>query len=163
MAPLTGEGSGSSDYFQDDDPEFLKALSEVKLPGDPSSSPSELSPPPCAQPPRRSVASQKRQRDTDDEDEDDTPRSHRNTHNVLASIDDDEKKSEYMNNYTYGASRFGEFGEYMTRKRAKLQVQNADMDDGEGLAGLPGSRIFQGLQIYVSTLFESVSRARRIV
>jgi hypothetical protein len=27
----------------------------------------------------------------------------------------------------YGASRFGYFGEYMRRKRAKLQIQNTDI------------------------------------
>lgn len=47
----------------------------------------------------------------------------------------------------YGASRFGHFGEYMRRKRAKLQIQNASMDteaSGEGK-----SSIFKGISVYV--------------
>ena len=67
-------------------------------------------------------------------------------HEVLASV---EEKDSYMSTYTYGASRFGGFGEYMTRKRAKLQIQNAEMtNEDEGV-----SKIFSGLQIYVCTKF----------
>ena len=47
----------------------------------------------------------------------------------------------------YGASRFGHFGEYMRRKRAKLQIQNESMDvetSGEGK-----SNIFKGISVYV--------------
>ena len=43
----------------------------------------------------------------------------------------------------YGASHFGQFGEYMRRKRAKLQIQNA------ALAQTEDSGIFRGLSIYV--------------
>lgn len=46
----------------------------------------------------------------------------------------------------YGASHFGQFGEYMRRKRAKLQIQNAV------LAQTEDSGIFRGLSIYVEWL-----------
>ena len=46
----------------------------------------------------------------------------------------------------YGASRFGEHEEYMRRKRAKLQIQNSQLEDDS-------SAIFQGLAIYVSFSF----------
>jgi DNA repair protein REV1 len=43
----------------------------------------------------------------------------------------------------YGASHFGQFGQYMRRKRAKLQIQNAI------LAQTEDSGIFRSLSIYV--------------
>ena len=45
---------------------------------------------------------------------------------------------------TYAASRFGHFGEYMRRKRAKLQIQNAHWEDQDHC-----KQIFRGLAIYV--------------
>ncbi|KAI0263775.1 hypothetical protein BC834DRAFT_971141 [Gloeopeniophorella convolvens] len=61
----------------------------------------------------------KRARHSSDEDEDAIDSS-TNSRSELAG--------SYAESDTYGASRFGEFGEYMRRKRAKLQIQNADMD-----------------------------------
>jgi hypothetical protein len=52
---------------------------------------------------------------------------------------------------TYGASRFGEFGEYMRRKRAKLQIQNAEMGDTQREKA-SGSQLFKDLSIHVGTL-----------
>lgn len=49
---------------------------------------------------------------------------------------------------TYGASRFGEFGEYMRRKRAKLQIQNVEMGDTQR-GKVSGSQLFKGLSIHV--------------
>jgi hypothetical protein len=59
------------------------------------------------------------------------------------------RKAQYLEDdgTIYGASRFGNFGEYMRRKRAKLQIQNASMDteaSGEGK-----SNIFKGISVYV--------------
>ena len=74
-------------------------------------------------------------------------------HQVLSSVD---AKESYMNTHTYGASRFGQFGEYMSRKRAKLQIQNAEItneDDGASSS----NKIFNGLQIYVRIVIESIS------
>ncbi len=59
--------------------------------------------------------------------------------------------SSHLDSDTYGASRFGEFGEYMRRKRAKLQIQNSEMGDTpRGKAS--GSQLFKGLSIHVGTL-----------
>jgi DNA repair protein REV1 len=50
----------------------------------------------------------------------------------------------------YGASRFGQFGEYMRRKRAKLQIQNANLEGSVEVGNK--STIFYDLAIYVSSL-----------
>ncbi|KAF8307292.1 DNA repair protein [Clavulina sp. PMI_390] len=47
----------------------------------------------------------------------------------------------------YGPSKFGGFGEYMTRKRAKLQNQNTSIQDGVG-SGKP--LLFKGVQVYIN-------------
>ncbi|KAJ6620397.1 hypothetical protein B0H10DRAFT_2207916 [Mycena sp. CBHHK59/15] len=44
----------------------------------------------------------------------------------------------------YGHSHFGEFGEYMHRKRAKLQIQNSE------IVPTASSQLFKGLAIYVN-------------
>lgn len=46
---------------------------------------------------------------------------------------------------TYGPSRFGGWGEYMRRKRAKLQNQNAVMQE----ASLYKAQLFGGIRVYV--------------
>ncbi|KAF9234509.1 hypothetical protein BU15DRAFT_89977 [Melanogaster broomeanus] len=51
------------------------------------------------------------------------------------------------NDEIYGASRFGDFGEYMRRKRAKLQIQNADLETD---SNEEKSNIFKGLSVYVN-------------
>ncbi|KAG5650978.1 hypothetical protein H0H81_010325 [Sphagnurus paluster] len=50
------------------------------------------------------------------------------------------------NDDIYGESRFGEIGEYMRRKRAKLQIQNAELES----ANRSGSTLFNGLSIYIN-------------
>ena len=59
----------------------------------------------------------------------------------------DEVAGDYLNSHTYGASAFGGFGEYMTRKRAKLQVQNQTLTS-ESVPEIT-SNIFRGIGIYV--------------
>jgi DNA repair protein REV1 len=54
-----------------------------------------------------------------------------------------DNEQEYMNSNAYGASTFGGFGQYMARKRAKLQVQNSTLNESDA------SNIFRGLAIYV--------------
>ena len=168
MSSLTQDSNHSSDYF-DDDPEFLKAINEVEIPGDVVVRPSNsVSTPPLAQAPRLDTAEHmesnqlldddqppppnqcalKRQRSPDDDlyaDEDGMQ-----YHSVLNAVDgrNGEEAGSYLDSHTYGAARFGGFGEYMTRKRAKLQVQNEEVageEDGTGQR----SKIFNGLQIYV--------------
>lgn len=58
----------------------------------------------------------------------------------------------YLDSDTYGASRFGDFGEYMRRKRAKLQIQNAEMGGSTRMAINPTSKLFSGLSIHVGLL-----------
>lgn len=77
-----------------------------------------------------------------------------NYHQVLSSVDVQES---YTNSYTYGASRFGHFGEYMSRKRAKLQIQNAEITAHEDEGASSSSKIFNGLQIYVRISTNSIS------
>ena len=50
----------------------------------------------------------------------------------------------------YGPMRFGDFGEYMRHKRAKLQIQDADLRDKK-LEFSDKPKIFKGLAIYVSS------------
>ncbi|KAI9433918.1 DNA repair protein [Lactarius indigo] len=59
--------------------------------------------------------------------------------------------SSHLDSDTYGASRFGEFGEYMRRKRAKLQIQNAEMG-GTPRGEASGSQLFKDLSIHVGAL-----------
>ena len=70
------------------------------------------------------------------------------THVFQPTPDDPE-----ANTVVYGASSFGGFGEYMRRKRAKLQIQNAQI-------GASSGGIFKGLEIYVSTNIFAYARLR---
>ncbi len=158
MSQLTQNSTNSSDYF-DDDPEFLKAITEVPLPQ--AATQDELEEPSLAQPrkiddepPPLNQRHLKRARSSEDLDFQDEGT---NYHGVLTSVADGGADA-YLESHTYGASRFGEFGEYMSRKRAKLQLQNAEMDVDEDDADR--SKIFRGLQIYVG-LLRSVSRSLR--
>ena len=62
---------------------------------------------------------------------------------------DDSGTGSYMDSDAYGASRFGGFGEYMRRKRAKLQIQNTEMGDTTTTVVASTSKLFSGLSIYV--------------
>ncbi|KAF8955572.1 hypothetical protein BDZ97DRAFT_279612 [Flammula alnicola] len=134
--------TNSSEYYDEDDSQFLEALGTAILPGDlplesvnhesgiePDNSPmsEELEPPPPTQP------SLKRPRSPDPEELD--------SQRVAVAAGDD----------IYGASSFGGFGEYMSRKRAKLQIQNAQMAQfaEEGSEGAK-TQIFTGLAIYIN-------------
>ncbi|KAK7688879.1 hypothetical protein QCA50_007570 [Cerrena zonata] len=158
MAATNTQSTASSDYFEEDDPEFLEALSHAVLPGDivtHNDDTSNLTPGfPTTQP----KPNLKRPRSPDlDEPEDlhESPVHHR----ILSSIDDDKTKSGYLNSDTYGAATFGGFGEYMARKRAKLQVQNTELQD----IGTT-NKIFNGLQIYINGWTEpSVQDLRQLI
>lgn len=151
--------SASSDYF-DNDPGFLEALAAVPLPeGDPNivshfgtqdvSDDANLQSPTSSvgdnAPPSTQPGLKRRRADGSDEEME----MHGTTqHAVIASVDQDTSKSTYLTSNTYGASHFGNFGEYMNRKRQKLQIQNTEMDGDKHQSS--SSRIFRGLQIYVS-------------
>ncbi|KAH9890493.1 DNA repair protein [Cubamyces lactineus] len=165
MSQLTQNSTHSSDYF-DDDPDFLKAISEVPLP---EAAQEEPEAPPLAQrprdddddPPPLTQRYLKRPRSPDDFDVEDGSQYHGALTSMVEREDD--LDASYLNSHTYGASRFGEFGEYMTRKRAKLQIQNAEMVvDDEDSGGR--SRIFRGLQIYINGWTEpSVQDLREMI
>ena len=141
------QSTASSEYFEDDDPEFLDALSRTVLPGDIVQTNDAVKgtenftaePLPPTQP-RRNL----KRPHSPDLDKPDGLYQSQNHHKVLASIDDDKEKSEYLNSDVYGASKFGDFGQYMARKRAKLQIQNAELQEPQ-----TSNKIFSGVQIYV--------------
>ncbi|KAF5373889.1 hypothetical protein D9758_000797 [Tetrapyrgos nigripes] len=58
------------------------------------------------------------------------------------------RESEDDRGDVYGAAHFGDFGEYMRRKRAKLQLQNAGIAGDETLEQAP--QIFKGISIYIN-------------
>lgn len=128
--PIAYAGSNSSDYFEPDDDSFLDALQNAVLPGDIEKdiiSDAGHDSDELEAPPS-TQPSLKRQRDLYED-----------------KVDDAED--------TYGAAHFGDFGEYMRRKRAKLQIQNTDMSQGD--SGNK-SNIFQGLAIYVSVVYLAI-------
>jgi DNA repair protein REV1 len=129
--PLPVSRSSSSDYFERDDPQFLDNLLHMKLPGDASSSKSSQG---------------STSRDIEKHSQRSLKRS-RSPSFPLTQTEPSPGADGYMEpdadeEDTYGASRFGGWGEYMRRKRAKLQIQNSQLDATSG--------IFQGLAIYVS-------------
>ncbi|KAF9533654.1 hypothetical protein CPB83DRAFT_873629 [Crepidotus variabilis] len=142
MSTVAPVSQSSSDYYYgDDNPEFLKALENTVLPGDviplvneqresDNESSQELEPPPPGQPPPKRKWSNV---EPDSESELDVVQV-----TGHADAEDD----------TYGASHFGEFGDYMRRKRAKLQVQNSEM--AGNVEGGSKSELFKGLAIYIN-------------
>jgi DNA repair protein REV1 len=128
--------SNSSDYFEEEDSQFLEALATAILPGDqpkehdPENESQELVELPPSQPCLK----------------------RRYSH----TLSDEEKEDSELNvveNNIYGASRFGGFGEYMRRKRAKLQIQNAELEQPSATDDGEKSQIFKGIAIYVSPLY----------
>ncbi|KAG2352983.1 hypothetical protein BDR07DRAFT_1497303 [Suillus spraguei] len=116
----------SSDLFGPGDPEFLEALRNVVLPGDQITAPQES-------------LNRKRLRDESDEQQ-----VGATSHGTLThGLGDTEGNPEI-----YGASRFGHFGEYMHRKCAKLQIQNATLDASQDVGAR--KKIFSGLSIYIN-------------
>jgi DNA repair protein REV1 len=118
------KSSQSTDYFGDDQEDFKDALMLLDVTADGCSP--EL------------PAKELRQKRKHDEVE--HPIMHEDDVNphILATM-----RQRGDKNDIYGASSFGDYGEYMSRKRAKLQIQNADMVDLK-------STIFEGIEIYVS-------------
>jgi DNA repair protein REV1 len=138
--------SNSSDYYEEDNSQFLEALSKAILPGDillevdlarekpdDDISSEELKPPPPSQP-----GLKRRWGDAPQED-------------LVPDATNQVSKGSIADDDTYGASRFGGFGDYMRRKRAKLQIQNSDIVEGSKNGAT--SQILKGLSIYVSLVF----------
>ncbi|KAF5386916.1 hypothetical protein D9615_002002 [Tricholomella constricta] len=132
MDPPVSSQTNSSDYYDEDDSAFLEALTTTVLPGDIVQGDDEISSPEVSQeltPPPPSQPFLKRTRL-------EAFAERGKSAQVDRAADDD----------VYGASHFGEFGEYMRRKRAKLQIQNADIEENAG----SGSKIFESLAIYIN-------------
>lgn len=113
----------SSDWFSSDPAVYVQALDDFE----------------------QSLARQDRQQQTDKEQGVTTQEAqppltvHKRTHGEVTG--------DYLDSHTYGAATFGGFGEYMARKRAKLQVQNQALTSEPELETI--SKIFQGIGIYV--------------
>jgi DNA repair protein REV1 len=140
--PLVASGSASSELFEPQDPDFILALGSAVLPGDvpqPEPTCEDNNTPPCGQP------QLKRRRSP----------SPPNSHSVLPPLGRDDELEE-IDQATYGASRFGEYGEYMRRKRAKLQIQNTELSGPEQVPK-EKSGIFQGLEIYVCRMWSLIN------
>ena len=113
----------SSDWFSSDPAVYVQALDEFE----------------------QSLVQQGNQQQTGEEQEltvpgvQSPPTAHKRTHAEIAS--------DYLDSDTYGAATYGGFGEYMTRKRAKLQIQNQTLTSES--RSETTSNIFQGIAIYV--------------
>ncbi|KAF9026965.1 DNA repair protein [Hymenopellis radicata] len=59
------------------------------------------------------------------------------------SPQEDRKRPREDDEDIYGVAHFGDFGEYMQRKRAKLQIQNSTFESA-------GTDLFSGLAIYIN-------------
>ena len=173
MSGLPGASQSSSDYFDEDDSGFLEALSTAVLPGDivvdaaknengiEDSTSQELEAPPPAQPIRGADGGEPEDSATSQELEPPPPAQPLKRKRSLTPLEDeilpedinlDELYRVGPEDETYGAATFGGFGEYMRRKRAKLQIQNAQVlqEGGHGEKDGIKSQIFKGLAIYVS-------------
>lgn len=171
MSGVPGVSQGSSDYFDEDDSGFLEALSTAVLPGDivvdaaenesmieDSSTSQELEPPPPSQPIKIKDEGDLEDSATSQELEPPPPAQPLKRKRSLTPLQDADDIS--LNDTvpvgaeddTYGAATFGGFGKYMRRKRAKLQIQNAQIFMGDKHEETEGvtSQIFKGLAIYVS-------------
>ncbi|KAH7928136.1 DNA repair protein [Leucogyrophana mollusca] len=134
--PLKPSGSSSSDLFGPDDPELMEILQTAVLSGD---EPIERLPIATTVHSTVDTASRKRSRSF-------SPKlSSSSLPGATQAKDSDSVDDDTA---VYGASRFGQFGEYMRRKRAKLQIQNENLDINDDAEGK--SRIFQGLSIYIN-------------
>lgn len=126
MMPVDADSS-YTEYFQDDE-DFLEVLRSAVLPGD-------------IEKPTTPIKSNKRKHEPDSPAFSESS----NTNLQAAAV-------ELDNHDTYGSLKFGDFGEYMRRKRAKLQIQDADVRNNQ--ENDEEKQIFKGLAIYVSQIFQ---------
>ncbi|KAK0218760.1 hypothetical protein IW262DRAFT_1387303 [Armillaria fumosa] len=181
MAPLASSGSCSSDYFSEDDPSFLQALEDAVLPGDLAQkstnndgSDSDGAPPlsqPCLKRhylPSSDDEQGARHQDLGDEPFEPPPLTQpclKRKYDDDSPSDNDEAgdpstkrhHAEQGDDAIYGPAHFGNFGEYMQRKRAKLQIQNSEFESN-------GGGVFKGLAIYINGWTQpSVQELRQLI
>jgi DNA repair protein REV1 len=130
------KSSQSTNLFEDDRDDFEEALMQIDFEprshqNDQTDSKAPGAPPTPSLPQKRKHSEVELEPPEDEIDID---------HTALASIRRKDDKNDI-----YGAITFGDWGEYMSRKRAKLQVQNKDLE--------LESKIFKGIEIYVQNPF----------
>lgn len=135
--------SSDHDLWGSDDPEYIDALLNVSL------SQSQA----ASQHIKRKRSPTQDGCDIADSNPDVTPSLIPNRNTTYA--DSSNHKSE---KYIYGAAKFAGFGEYMFRKRAKLQIQNQQLTEGETAADKPRG-IFHGVAIYVCAFILAMPNA----
>ncbi|KAJ7274282.1 hypothetical protein B0H12DRAFT_1066406 [Mycena haematopus] len=123
-----GVQSQSSDYFEDEDPAFINALNATVLPGD------------IPVPANDRIEENAAESDSDDNPEPPPPGQPQPSLKRRRFEGPDP-----VDEVIYGASEFGGFGQYMSRKRAKLQIQNSEINTGAA-----ETQIFKGVAIYVN-------------
>jgi len=165
--------SSDRDLWGDDDPSFLEALTSVVIPNHtPRSTTTNTflagrvatsKPQPDATQigTHPSPLGKKRQRETS------PGPSHKTTpnpngssgnppktiiYNLKPAKDDKNSRADTSDpSYVYGAAHFGDYGEYMHRKRAKLQIQNRQLAGAtEEEVQKSSHGFFKGVAIYVS-------------
>ena len=124
------KSSQNTGYFEDEQEDFKDALMSLDV----TAGESNAEPP--ATYPETPTKGLPRKRKHEEVDQFIEGESDINPH-VLATMRQQDDKND-----VYGASSFGGYGQYMARKRAKLQIQNADMVELK-------SKIFEGIEIYV--------------
>jgi DNA repair protein REV1 len=130
--------SSSSELFSSYDSEFIRELNNTVFPG-------ELPQPLHEHPVDTTTSSPPSCKRRRSQEVDSDP-----SHHVLPPLPSADQEED-IDSTIYGASRFGQFGEYMRRKRAKLQIQNTQFEEEDGAIGQgqSSSQIFRGLAIYV--------------
>ncbi|KZO95126.1 DNA repair protein [Calocera viscosa TUFC12733] len=149
--------SQSSDLFGSDDPTFLEALARAVLPGDaPEVKPEDITQLvsiPADVGPRGVKRSRlpSPTRSPSPLDENQFYGGIGSLKSIIHLNGEEEEADSYIVSDTYGASKFNGWGDYMRRKRAKLQVQNSEIeeqDDETQAASKP--KIFRGLAIHIN-------------
>ncbi|KAL0947651.1 hypothetical protein HGRIS_013738 [Hohenbuehelia grisea] len=142
----------SAAYYDSDDAEFLEALKHTVLPGDAGYSsqkkkqdldklPAPVKSAGAGQPASSSTTVERGRPQTKRRREPSLSRSRSRSQPrpEKGSLED-----------TYGKATFGDFGEYMRRKRAKLQIQNAEMSGAQQTVVAGKRGIFHGIAIYIN-------------
>ncbi|KAK7062843.1 deoxycytidyl transferase [Paramarasmius palmivorus] len=144
--------------------QFLDILAKTRLPGDLSQSSvdkeEDAEPEPSPLPP-----SQPRRLHYVLNEHEPPPSTQPGLKRRYTEVDQDEVQDEKAaedDEAVYGEAHFGNFGEYMRRKRAKLQIQNTGIANDETLNKEP--QIFKGIAIYVNGWTEpSLQELRELI
>ncbi|KAI3613187.1 dna polymerase iv [Moniliophthora roreri] len=142
--------SNSSDYFEPEDSQFLEVLGKTRLPGDLSQASADSHKEEAEEDPEELSVSQQRGTPYVLDENEPPPSTQPSLKRRFTLVEETKEtgnsgKGIEEDEAIYGAAHFGNFGEYMRRKRAKLQIQNAGIGEDE-----TRSKIFQGISIYVN-------------